>query len=101
MGVHLEEVRRTEPIRYCLYAAGDLQVLANVENPGVTGCSQHGNQVSSCRSAPGTKSIGIQLVFFSVAPKPADRSFAVFDLCGKDGNRAEAVVERGHSISVR
>ena len=91
--IHLQKVRRAEPVAHGLHAAGSLTVRLRVEFFHISRCTQEGNQMSAGGAAPGADAVGIESVLGGVGPHPAHRGLAILDLSGEDGFAAETVAD--------
>ncbi len=99
--VHLEEIGGAVIVHDGLDTAGDGEIIADFEFGYSTRGAQHGGQVAACGVTPGGKVGWVQAVSGSVRPEPADGSFAVLNLGGKNRVLAQAVADGSQGVAFR
>ena len=93
--IHLQKIGRTIPIANGLHSAGDFVVIADVpfERLHVAAGAEQRDEMPAGRRTPNAEAFGIDSVIVGMRAQEADRGFAVFDLRGKHGMAAQAIVD--------
>ena len=98
---HRREIRRTKPVNDALHAARLVEVPAlALKFLDVARRAEQRHQVAASRRAPDADVVGVDVMLGGVGSQPADRRFAVLDLCREDGVLAEAVIDARHGVAL-
>ena len=99
-GIHLQKVRGAKPVRHGMDTTGEFQIFSDIEDFRLARCAEKGDQMSSCRRAPRSKTIGIEPVLLRIATQPAHCRFTVLNLRREDRVLAQPIIERGKGVSL-